>query len=259
MDNHVSKVYVVKLFLFIIMNHEYDQLKNAILQDIQTLLENYMKRETLSLQIFKAVWEDIKFHLIHYACEDHIHGREIFIEYIYEQLISFYMNFKNVQGKIAVIYSLYFLYETQPTQPCTYPIPVTLEFWMDLSRFCSHLLTNENDYRDILFVINEIVNIKRNEMIRFVSSSETIDCNERMFPFDESKNSLNDLKEIENLERQVIKESNSLPNIHALSNEYSEYLDIAQKLELTLNNDPHLLSELESLSNELDNEKSSIE
>lgn len=241
------------------MDHEHNQLKNAILQDIQTLLENYMKRETLSLKIFKKSWKDIKFHLIHYACEDHIHGREVFIEYIYEQLISFYMNFKTIQGKIAVIYSLYFLYETQPRQPCTYPIPVTLEFWMDLSRFCSSLLTNENDYRDVLFLLNEIVNVKRKEMIRFVSSSETIDHSERIASSVESKNSSNDLKEIENLKHQIIKESSSLPSTRALSNEYSEYLDILQKLELNLNNDSNLLSELESLSNELDNEKISIE
>ena len=47
------------------------------------------------------------------------------MEFLYSQVLEYLLATNSTFGRVAVIYVLYFLHESQPKSPKAYPIPLT--------------------------------------------------------------------------------------------------------------------------------------
>ena len=115
--------------------------KQALIQDIRSLILRYLKLNTCSLGTFKELWQDFKY--IQFACTDEkSHHRKLFIEYVYAQVLQYLLLSSSIQGKVCVIYTLHFLYLSQFMRPL-WPIPVTEETLLEIMELYRSLCTEE--------------------------------------------------------------------------------------------------------------------
>lgn len=100
-------------------------------KDIKTLLSNYLKHENcFSIKTFKEEWKKLKFSLIHQGKPEDVSGK-IYLQELYCTCLGYLLLTDNLQLKVAVIYTLYFLYETQPLKPKE-KISITVELFKEL-------------------------------------------------------------------------------------------------------------------------------
>lgn len=97
-------------------------------KDIRNLLLQYLEvsvflqdihvhqRSTLSFADFKEEWKSQKFSLIHNGKPDDVNGK-VFIQELFTTCLGYLLLNNPFNLRVAVLYTLYCLYETQPHKP----------------------------------------------------------------------------------------------------------------------------------------------
>lgn len=87
--------------------------KKLIKQDIRSLFLLYISLNTTSLETFRDLWYERGFSLIHYICTQR-DSKDLFLEYIYSVILSYFLVSPTSCGRAGVVYALYLLRESEP-------------------------------------------------------------------------------------------------------------------------------------------------
>jgi hypothetical protein len=82
-------------------------------EDIRDLLLSYLEKESYTFEDFKTVWKEKTFSLIFDAKPDDV-DHLIFVQELYSTCLGYLLYQHEQHLKVAIIYILYLLYNTQP-------------------------------------------------------------------------------------------------------------------------------------------------
>lgn len=99
--------------------------KKIISQDIRSIILFYLSLNTTSFESFKCLWYERGFSLIHYICMQKS-SRELFLEFIYNEILSYLLVSNTVTGRAAVIYALYLLRQSEPVGVSNLHLPIPI-------------------------------------------------------------------------------------------------------------------------------------
>ncbi|KAF9158978.1 Small nuclear RNA activating complex, polypeptide 1, 43kDa [Actinomortierella ambigua] len=109
--------------------------KRALISDIEHLLCEYAKKDAYDFRTFVDVWKKLRFSIIHMGCTEK-HGREAFMNCVYQIFLSYLQDNYVRQIQNAAVYGLYMTYLTQPLSLPKVGIRMTPERWEVLDKFC---------------------------------------------------------------------------------------------------------------------------
>ncbi|CAH1760517.1 8650_t:CDS:2, partial [Entrophospora sp. SA101] len=87
--------------------------RSALEKDIRMILLAYQRKQHHDFTTFKNLWNEYKFTYIHFACPEKS-GRPFFMQVLYQITLRFLLQTSLLEVKLAVLYTLYLLYFTQP-------------------------------------------------------------------------------------------------------------------------------------------------
>ena len=101
--------------------------KKLVKQDVRSLLLSYISLNTTSFERFRDLWYKVGFSLVHYVCIQRC-SRAVFLEYVYNTILSYSLVAPTSCGRAGVVYALYLLRESEPLTTSTtqahLPIPI---------------------------------------------------------------------------------------------------------------------------------------
>lgn len=85
-------------------------------KDLRLFLTGFLERQTILFSEFKEEWKAQKFSLIHSGKPDDVSGK-VFIQELFTTCVGYLLLNYPFEVRVAVLYLLYCIYETQPHKP----------------------------------------------------------------------------------------------------------------------------------------------
>jgi len=110
------------------MDHTYIPATYTV--DIKNLLGAFQQRNTLSYKVFKNIWKEMNFSLIHQGKREELDAHE-FLQTLYVTVLGYFFLNQPLNIRVALLYTLYLLYETQP-HTTRVKIAINIPVWQEL-------------------------------------------------------------------------------------------------------------------------------
>ncbi|CAG8470239.1 7967_t:CDS:1 [Funneliformis caledonium] len=138
--------------------------RSALEQDVKTLMVSYQKKQAYDFTSFADVWKERTFSLIHFACPEKL-GRPVFMQTLYQIILSYTVNTRLLEVKLGVLYGLYLLYFTQPEVFPKERIRFTLTLWKQI--FELYKYSKQYDLHDAVYIYEKM---RKERVLEFVAN-----------------------------------------------------------------------------------------
>jgi hypothetical protein len=134
----------------------FTQSRASLSSDVSTLIRTYATLKSLDFPTFKTTFDTLEFIKIHFVCVDH-QIRLDFMKELFAHFIKYLVHGDSLYAKVAAVYGLYIMYNTQPPRLGVHRIPAMPIVWKSVL-FLIEVAKNEK-HLDLFYVCKDLLRV----------------------------------------------------------------------------------------------------